>query len=223
MQVTRKTSVYTLTVAGDQALLDHMVGQCPAQVTRSDCADGQALLSFRTEDDKAALVIAAQLLGDKTWELTTGLTHSKRVVRYPGFPVKRSAAGLQITDPSWAAGCSEVLDLVREERIRQVAEYGMNDAQFDGTGPNARWLLPFTSESAAVIEHTLRQDYEEFKADHGAPDGLPTWLHLVREEVAEAFCEEDPARLAAELVQVAALCVSWVEQLRKRGAKPLPS
>jgi hypothetical protein len=35
----------------------------------------------------------------------------------------------------------------------------------------------------------------------------------VREEVAEAFQEADGPALVDELIQVAALCVSWVERL----------
>ena len=41
-------------------------------------------------------------------------------------------------------------------------------------------------------------------------------MHLVREEVAEAFAESDPARLREELIQVAALAVSWVEKIDAR-------
>lgn len=96
------------------------------------------------------------------------------------------------------------------ERAAQEARYGKeNELIVDGTGPATRWLLPYTSDTAFVIQKELRRDYEEFEDE----TGKPTWVHLVREEVAEAFLETDPDRLAEELVQVAALCVSWVERL----------
>jgi hypothetical protein len=103
-----------------------------------------------------------------------------------------------------------VLDLVLNERREQEARYGEgNETILDGSGSGARWLLPFTGESAFGIQERLREDYGDFETETGAP----TWLHLVREEVAEAFQESDPDRLAEELIQVAALCVSWVERL----------
>lgn len=109
-----------------------------------------------------------------------------------------------------------VLELVREERTRQEAQYGhVNPLLESGTGPEVRWLDPFTPDGADQIQVRLRWDYEAHEEAHG----LPTWAHLVREEIAEAFQETDPHRLAEELVQVAALCVSWVERLRVVGCE----
>lgn len=129
------------------------------------------------------------------------------------------------TYTGWESASKRVLSAVLAERWRQVAKYGLNRGICDGSGPDTRWLLPYTNipsffanqaGRADSIESTLRDDYEDFVAETGAP----TWVHLVREEVAEAFCESDPAKLEAELIQVAALCVSWVERIRERGAKP---
>jgi hypothetical protein len=99
-----------------------------------------------------------------------------------------------------------VLFAVRLERMRQVEMYGLNDDLVDGTGPRAEWLQPVAAYPATVIEEMFRSDYNSHS--------VPSWLDLVREEVAEAFQESDPARLEEELVQVAALCVSWVEKLQ---------
>lgn len=112
--------------------------------------------------------------------------------------------------PTNPARTRAILDLVLEHRQVQEARYGdVNLHIVDGTGPEARWLLPFTGMSAEQIQKELRRDYEDFEAE----TGTVTWAHLVREEIAEAFQEEDPERLAEELIQVAALCVSWVERL----------
>lgn len=111
---------------------------------------------------------------------------------------------------------TSVLRLVLEERQAQEARYGVvNPMLKSGTGPETRWLLPYTGDSAEQIQLTLRQDYQDWEDEAG----LPTWAHLVREELAEAFQEADPERLAEELVQVAALCVSWVERLPVPGCK----
>lgn len=100
---------------------------------------------------------------------------------------------------------------VADERQQQFARYGTNADLEDGTGPLVAWLSPLArTADAGLIEHELRQDYN---AQHQI-----TWMHLVREEIAEAFCESDPTRLRAELIQVAALCVSWVEKLDQRAA-----
>lgn len=108
-----------------------------------------------------------------------------------------------------------VLNDVSEERQRQFRRYGTNDDIRDGTGLETRWLGPYTGASASLIEADLRADYEDWEET----TGNPTWVHLVREEVAEAFCEDDPGRLRDELIQVAALCVSWVEKLDARGGE----
>ena len=105
-----------------------------------------------------------------------------------------------------------VLDEIRAERARQFAKYGTNEDLQDGTGEN--WLEPLVAigVDAAHIESVLRFDYEVYEKTRGTI----TWMHLVREEVAEAFAEMDPTRLREEVLQVAALCVSWIEKIDAR-------
>lgn len=121
-----------------------------------------------------------------------------------------STAGTR-ADTAWVPGCMDVLRLVAEERVRQVARYGSNDDLEHGFGPNTRWLLPYTTASATDVEAALRQDYEDFEAE----TGKPTWVHLIREELAEAFMEDDVLKREAEAIQVAALLVSFVETSRR--------
>lgn len=110
-------------------------------------------------------------------------------------------------------GCLSILERVLEERRRQVARYGLNDDLEDGTGPETRWLLPVSGNSATIIERLFRDQYEEYEEE----TGKPTWVHLLREEAAEAFQEASGSeRLEEELVQLAALCVSWLEVLQRR-------
>ena len=105
-----------------------------------------------------------------------------------------------------------VLTDVSVERAKQRARYGSNDDLEWGTGPETRWLIPFTYEPATAVERILRADYEEYEE----ATGKPTWVHLLREELAEAFAETDPIRLREELIQVAALAVSWAEKIDAR-------
>lgn len=112
----------------------------------------------------------------------------------------------------WQIETISVLDEVFEERKRQVARYGFNTDLEDGVGAYETPWLPLTDRPAAEVEAEFRRDYEDFESS----TGFPTWAHLVREEVAEAFTEDDPEKLQAELLQVAALCVSWVEVIRAR-------
>jgi hypothetical protein len=89
-------------------------------------------------------------------------------------------------DPTWA-----ILLMVYDERVRQEAEYGhLNDGLEDGTGPD-------------------REDYDKYEDENG----LPTWMHLVREEIAEAFeLEASDPNFVTEIIQVSALCASWAER-----------
>lgn len=122
-------------------------------------------------------------------------------------------------DQTWTDVLVGVVESVTEERYEQVKRYGLNDECADGTGPGVAWIpVRCGGESALFIEARMREDYEEFKSD---TDGPPTWLHLIREEVAEAFKEEawlDNENLDTELLQVAALCQAWVESRRRRRA-----
>lgn len=108
----------------------------------------------------------------------------------------------------------KVLAEVINERVRQEKRYGdVNDKLLDGTGPEVEWCPVYSANRTAVqIQDDFRYEYEQYEK----LNGLPTWMHLVREEVAEAFQESGPDRLAEELIQVAALCVSWVERIRAR-------
>lgn len=112
----------------------------------------------------------------------------------------------------WQAKTIEILDLVFEERLRQVARYGHNQDLEDGFGPRENWLVPVIEEDAldaTAIQECFRMGYEL----HEDSTGSPTWMHLIREEVAEWLeSEPDSPEAIAEALQVAALFVSWVEK-----------
>lgn len=105
---------------------------------------------------------------------------------------------IDFTDVRQALVVMDVLD----ERDRQDKQWGEQNHP-DGTGPtdrnvNAR-LVAQAKNSKAVAKNTL------------------TWELILIEEVYEAFAETDPVRLREELVQVAAVAISWIEAIDRRG------
>jgi hypothetical protein len=112
----------------------------------------------------------------------------------------------------WPCTTNNVLEDVAHERERQFRQYGDNASHEDGTGPETRWCLPVSSNSAEKLEIMFRENYEDYQEETGDV----TWVHLVLEEVAEAFKETDSVRLEEELIQLAALAVCWVEKIRER-------
>ena len=47
-------------------------------------------------------------------------------------------------------------------------------------------------------------------------NGLLTWHEIMEEEIHEAYVETDPSRLREELIQVAAVALSWVRDIDGR-------
>lgn len=94
---------------------------------------------------------------------------------------------------------------VAAEREHQTAKWGVQSLP-DGTGTMAwaRYGIPSASTARRVCDEATRA-------------GEVKWAHVLLEEVSEALHERNPARLRAELVQVAAVAVQWVEHLDRRG------
>lgn len=90
-----------------------------------------------------------------------------------------------------------VLCEVLAERRRQDEKWGEQNHP-DGTG----------GDSAQVMAESAK-----LSCDYAAKRGEVTYRHILKEEVAEALAETDKARLRDELIQVAAVCVQWVEKL----------
>lgn len=62
-----------------------------------------------------------------------------------------------------------------------------------------------------------RADAARYVADTKVGRNELTWWDILREEVFEAGAEVDRTKLRAELVQVAAVCVAWVEDIDSRA------
>jgi hypothetical protein len=94
---------------------------------------------------------------------------------------------------------------VTRERQRQNAKWGELHYP-DGTG------RPGDAETAASLKAAC-------KANDPASDN---WRDILAEEVAEAFAETDPAKLRAELIQIAAVAQAWAEDIDSRTEKERP-
>ncbi|MFF1544141.1 NUDIX hydrolase [Streptomyces sp. NPDC058291] len=100
-----------------------------------------------------------------------------------------------------------ILAEVQAERDRQDAKWGEQNHP-DGTGSVHQ------REAAGLA----RMECEDaFAAGYG------TWCHVLFEEVREALAESDPAKLRAELVQVAAVATAWIAAIDRRTAKEAAS
>jgi hypothetical protein len=96
-----------------------------------------------------------------------------------------------------------VFDEVTAERRRQDDKWGEQNHP-DGTGGRGR------RSSASLAKLACEAAVEAKRL---------TWRHVLVEEVAEVFAENDQAKLRAELVQVAAVAVAWIEAIDRRERK----
>jgi len=101
-----------------------------------------------------------------------------------------------------------VFDEVATERLNQDKRFGEQNHPDIG-GPNADRLRQYYSRNADDHRHDN---------DHRG-DWPLAWDGILLEEVYEALAESDPAKLRAELVQVAAVAVAWIEAIDRRTEK----
>ena len=95
-----------------------------------------------------------------------------------------------------------VLGEIFVERERQDRKWGEQNHP-DGTGE---------------YPETIDTDVAKMACQDAADGRYLTWVHILREEVAEAFAETRPDRLRAELLQVAAVAIAWIEAIDRREA-----
>ena len=110
---------------------------------------------------------------------------------------------------------ARVLEEVSQERARQDTKWGEQNHP-NGTGDDVALLhgrpLPKPHAHVAVTMGTLAYLARDV-TDQAANLGTVTWADILLEEVAEGLAEADPSRLRAELIQVAAVAVAWVEKI----------
>ncbi|MFI8593755.1 hypothetical protein ACIGCK_04905 [Microbacterium sp. NPDC078428] len=114
---------------------------------------------------------------------------------------------------------------VAAEVARSTAKHGDQNHLPLGTGPHVE-ALSFAGDGQTAENLAQQAKYwtDERSKAHG--DGTVTWRDILTEEVFEAYAEDDPIAVRAELVQVASVAVKMIaaidaspaglkEQLRK--------
>jgi hypothetical protein len=97
--------------------------------------------------------------------------------------------------------------------LREIQDERQQQDHPDGTGPKV--LNPvYGSFRLREAAHEART-----RTQAKASAGKQTWMHILAEEVFEALCEEDQARLREELIQIALVAVCWVECIDRREAQ----
>lgn len=89
-----------------------------------------------------------------------------------------------------------IMGEVRQERARQDARWGVQNHP-NGTSPQFKGL-------ADSARNATRK---------AASENRVTWMHIAKEEFWEAMAESDRDRLRAELIQLLAVGVAWVESI----------
>ena len=129
---------------------------------------------------------------------------------------KEPKMGSMLAREKWQITTIKVLEMVFEERCRQIAKHGEAMRHLpDGTGPDVRWLAGAAPDATAKdVQAIFRAEYESLRGAEN-PDGecgQLTRMHVIREELAEAFeLDGDDPEFVTEILQVAALCVQWAE------------
>lgn len=108
---------------------------------------------------------------------------------------------------------AQVLYEIARERSRQTAKHGDQSHLPDGTGPNL--YLRAAPRLADRLAQWAKRRCKAASQNEGG-NGLITMEMILTEEWAETIVEDDPAKLRAELVQVAAVAVQWIETIDRR-------
>lgn len=100
-----------------------------------------------------------------------------------------------------AVPTNRVLDEVMRERERQHAKWGEQNYPM-GTG--GFLLYEFMDAGASLAKENCDVAFQEKRG---------TFAHILWEEFTEVMEEDDPAKLRAELIQLAAVAVQMVEAI----------
>jgi hypothetical protein len=111
----------------------------------------------------------------------------------------------------------DVLAEVRVERARQDAKWGEQNHP-DGTGDWDAYRGAWSEGTLKEIRQGKAREAKDY-CDRAAKERRLTYRHILDEEVREAFAEDDKAKLRAELLQVAAVAVAWIEKLDREASQ----
>lgn len=114
-----------------------------------------------------------------------------------------------------------VLNEIGTERYRQDEKWGEQNHPDIYEDSASRRLYYESMARHWKAKNDARVEAQNAK---GTPkDRNAGWDGILLEEVFEALAEEDPVRLRAELIQVAAVATNWIESIDRRRSPVLPS
>lgn len=98
-----------------------------------------------------------------------------------------------------------ILSAITAERAKQLKRWGVQELP-DRVENNDDYTPEEADERA-----------RSYKTAATAKPSLVSWQAVLLEEVYEALAETEPDKIIAELIQVAAVAVSWIENLAPRS------
>jgi hypothetical protein len=166
---------------------------------------------------------AAPMITDHAYEQGDRIVRGPCQVRVPAYADGRTArCGRYARDHASEQG------LLMPRSPRGVAvtdvikELDRAEAKFPGQHlPNG---TPVDAERMGLDKATeqARRTSDMYRkiTTKAAERGTLTWRHVLAEEFFEALAEHDPLRLRDELVQVAAVCLRWIEDIDLGADRP---
>jgi len=125
-----------------------------------------------------------------------------------------------MTDLITTAGLGAIAAEIAAERTAQDERFGRQDhPDLDPRDIDAvtRHLYAFRARRWQEINAERAQLTTSWRCpSEQAPHVHTAWDGVLLEEVYEALAESDPERLRAELVQVAAVAVAWIQAIDRR-------
>ena len=110
-----------------------------------------------------------------------------------------------------------VLREVHQERVCQDSKWGVQNH------PSLDQVL--LGRPGGCSPERMAEEYEicsenraKFLCEQAFQSGRGTYGHIAIEEMAEVICARDEQSIRAELIQLAAVCVAWVEAIDRRSA-----
>lgn len=107
----------------------------------------------------------------------------------------------------------QILAEIADERARQDAKFGnqyhpcVNPSEINyGDHDELRRKLHVAASYGMPSEQEAREECSD-----AASEGRLTWGHIAVEELSEAICSKTVQERRAELVQLAAVAVAWIE------------
>jgi hypothetical protein len=120
--------------------------------------------------------------------------------------------------PEFWARAYRILLTAADEVASSVATHGDQGHLPDGTGPGKASPFSDPGQDRKQLADSMRFRTKTASQNEGG-DGTITWEHILTEEWAEAIAEDDPVALRAELIQVIAVAVKWVEAIDRRAGE----